>query len=155
MAFLFTVCAALRLARFNVSPGRYKGRFEGMPSPAAAGMVASTQWFVSFLRESGVADRGARVPGRGRLVVLGLLMVSPIPYRSGKELDLRHSLRHARARRDRADAGGAGALGHALRDRRSPTALSGPVEWLWRRATGAPLEEIAPAPPLPGEPPRG
>src|SRR4029453_7378981 len=36
MAFTFTVCAALRLARFNVSPGRYKGRFEGMPSPAAA-----------------------------------------------------------------------------------------------------------------------
>jgi len=33
MAFTFTVCAALRLARFNVSPGRYKGRFEGMRRP--------------------------------------------------------------------------------------------------------------------------
>ena len=40
MVFLFTACAALRLARFNVSPGRYRGRFEGMPSPAAAGVVA-------------------------------------------------------------------------------------------------------------------
>src|SRR5215510_12307855 len=53
MAFTFTVCAALRLARFNVSPGRYKGRFEGMPSPAAALTIATTQWFVSFLREEG------------------------------------------------------------------------------------------------------
>ena len=30
------------------------GRFEGMPSPAAAGMVAATQWFVSFLRERAI-----------------------------------------------------------------------------------------------------
>jgi CDP-diacylglycerol--serine O-phosphatidyltransferase len=50
MAFLFTACAALRLARFNVSPGRYRGRFEGLPSPAGACMVASTVWFVGFLR---------------------------------------------------------------------------------------------------------
>ena len=91
MAFLFTVCAALRLARFNVSPARYKGRFEGMPSPAAAGMVATTQWFVSFLRESGVEVAVPEFVVAGGVAVLGLLMVSPIPYRSGKELDLRHS----------------------------------------------------------------
>src|SRR5215510_4165703 len=53
MAFTFTVCAALRLARFNVSQGRYKGRFEGMPSTSAALTIATTQWFVSFLREEG------------------------------------------------------------------------------------------------------
>ena len=55
MAFLYTACAALRLARFNVSPSRYRGRFEGLPSPAAAGVIATTQLFVSFLRERGVA----------------------------------------------------------------------------------------------------
>ena len=54
LTFLYTACAALRLARYNVTPGRYRGRFEGMPSPAAAGIVASSQWFVSFLRDHGV-----------------------------------------------------------------------------------------------------
>ena len=39
MGFMFTAGAALRLARFNVTPQRYPGRFEGLPSPAAAGMV--------------------------------------------------------------------------------------------------------------------
>jgi CDP-diacylglycerol--serine O-phosphatidyltransferase len=87
MTFIFTVCAALRLARFNVSQGRYKGRFEGLPSPAAAGMVASTQWFVSFLRENGLQIQVPEVAVAGGVVLLGLLMVSPIPYRSGKELE--------------------------------------------------------------------
>jgi CDP-diacylglycerol--serine O-phosphatidyltransferase len=145
MSFMFTVCAALRLARFNVSPGRYKGRFEGMPSPAAALMVATTQWFVSFLREEGrvIVD----VPEwmvAASVVALGLLMVSPIPYRSGKELDLRHSF---------------GTLvlvvialllvivEHSVTLFAILVAyvLSGPVDWLWRRHTGATLEEVAPA----------
>ena len=145
MAFTFTVCAALRLARFNVSPGRYKGRFEGMPSPAAALMVATTQWFVSFLREEGrvIVD----VPEwmvAASVVALGLLMVSPIPYRSGKEIDLRHSfgtlvlaviafllviVEHSVT---------LFAIGVAY-------VLSGPVDWLWRRHTGEKLEEV-PAP---------
>jgi CDP-diacylglycerol---serine O-phosphatidyltransferase len=154
MAFLFTACAALRLARFNVSPGRYKGFFEGMPSPAAAGMVATTQWFVSFLRESGLEVEVPEVFVASGLVVLGLLMVSPIPYRSGKELDLRHSY---------------GTLvlvvialaliawepSVTLFAMTFAYCLWGPIEWLWRRATSTPLPEIAPAAPLPGEPPRG
>jgi CDP-diacylglycerol---serine O-phosphatidyltransferase len=143
MAFTFTVCAALRLARFNVSPGRYKGRFEGMPSPAAALMVATTQWFVSFLREEGrvIVD----VPEwmvAASVVALGLLMVSPIPYRSGKEIDLRHSfgtlvlaviafllviVEHSVT---------LFAIGVAY-------VLSGPVDWLWRRHTGEKLEEVS------------
>ena len=50
-------------------------------------MVAATQWFVSFVRAQpfsrplGIAI--ARV-----FALLGLLMVSAIPYRSFKELDL-------------------------------------------------------------------
>jgi CDP-diacylglycerol--serine O-phosphatidyltransferase len=152
MAFLFTACAALRLARFNVSPGRYKGFFEGMPSPAAAGMVATTQWFVSFLHESGVVVDVPPAFVAVGTVVVALLMVSPIPYRSGKELDLRHSY---------------GTLvlvviALALVVQEPSVTLfamsaaycaSGPVEWIWRRATGARLEESIPAPPLPGEPP--
>ncbi len=48
LAFLYVACAAMRLARFNVAPSRYSGRFEGLPSPAAAGMIATTQWFVDL-----------------------------------------------------------------------------------------------------------
>jgi CDP-diacylglycerol--serine O-phosphatidyltransferase len=153
MAFVFTVCAALRLARFNVSPGRYKGRFEGMPSPAAASMVAATQWFVSFLREEGrvIID----VPEwlvAASVVALGLLMVSPIPYRSNKELDLRHSYGTlvlvviALLLVIQEPSVTLFAIGVAY-------VCSGPVAWVWRRATGRDLEEL-PAPELTDPPAR-
>lgn len=86
MAFVFTACASLRLARFNVTAGKYRGRFDGLPSPAAAGMVVSTVWFVTLLRESGIhVNVPAMLPAIG-LALVGLLMVSPIPYRSNKDL---------------------------------------------------------------------
>jgi CDP-diacylglycerol--serine O-phosphatidyltransferase len=143
MAFLFTVCAALRLARFNVSPARYLGRFEGMPSPAAAGVVATTQWFVSFLRENGVQVSAPEIVVALGVVLLGLLMVSPIPYRSFKELDLRHSY---------------GTLvivviallfviqvpSVTLFTISIAYVVAGPIEWLWRRYTGQALEELVP-----------
>ena len=86
MAFLYTACASLRLARFNVTAGRYRGRFDGLPSPSAAGMVVSTVWFTGFLKEAGVpVNVPAMLPAIG-IAVLGLLMVSPIPYRSNKDV---------------------------------------------------------------------
>ena len=143
MAFLFTVCAALRLARFNVSPARYRGRFEGMPSPAAAGIVATTQWFVSFLRQNGFQVSAPEIAVALGVVLLGLLMVSPIPYRSFKELDLRHSYRTL-----------VFVVIALLFVIQVPSvtlftiaiiyAVSGPMEWLWRRYTGKALEELAP-----------
>ena len=88
MAFVYTACASLRLARFNVQSGRYEGRFDGMPTPAAAGMVVSAVWFKDFLvgpnSELGLPPI---VPALG-IVLIGLLMVSPIPYRSFKDLRL-------------------------------------------------------------------
>lgn len=152
MCFLFTVCAALRLARFNVSSGRYRGHFEGMPSPAAAGMVASTQWFVSFLRSNGIAVAMPELIVATGVVLLGLLMVSPIPYRSGKELDLRHSF---------------GTLvlvvialllviqepSITLFVIASTYTISGPLEWLWRKRTGAKLEEVETSESVTSEPP--
>ncbi len=93
MAFLFTACASLRLARFNVTSGKYRGRFDGLPSPAAAGMVVSTVWFVTFLRENGIqVNVPAMLPAIG-LALIGLLMVSPIPYRSNKDLPKRGDYR--------------------------------------------------------------
>src|SRR3989442_2351576 len=42
-AFLFVICGALRLARFNVQTGTVDRRyFVGLSTPAAAGVVAST-----------------------------------------------------------------------------------------------------------------
>jgi len=153
MAFTFTVCAALRLARFNVTPARYKGRFEGMPSPAAACMVAATQWFVSFLRDSGIAFTVPAFAVALGVVALGLLMVSPIPYRSNKELDLRHSYGTlvlvviALLLVIQEPSVTLFAIGVAY-------VLSGPVAWVWRRATGRDLEELPAAPELSDPPAR-
>ncbi len=141
LSFLYTACAALRLARFNVSPGRYKGRFEGMPSPAAAGCVASTQWFASFLSANGYPLEMPPIVIALGVAFLGLLMVSPIPYRSNKELDLRHSF---------------GTLvlvviALALIVQEPSVTLfvigvvytaSGPIEWVVRRVRGTTLEEL-------------
>ncbi len=141
MPFLFTVCAALRLARFNVSPSRYRGRFEGLPSPAAAGVVASTQWFSSFLRDYGASfDVPESLVALG-VAALGLLMVSPIPYRSFKELDLRHSYGTlvvvviAMAVVIQEPSVSLFLIGVFY-------TLSGPIEWLWRRRTGRELQDL-------------
>ncbi len=141
MTFLFTACAALRLARFNVTPPRYRGRFEGLASPAAAGVVATTQWIVTYLRESGSSFSVPEIAVAAGVSVLGLLMVSNIPYRSFKEVDLRHPF-------------GILVLAVvtltlvAIEYRVTLFAVgivytfSGPVEWAWRRATHRTLEKL-------------
>ena len=49
-------------------------------------MVVSTVWFVTFLRDSGIhVNVPATLPAIG-VALVGLLMVSPIPYRSNKDL---------------------------------------------------------------------
>jgi CDP-diacylglycerol--serine O-phosphatidyltransferase len=56
LAVLYVVCAAVRLARFNVQSGvEEKDKFMGLPSPAAAGLVAS---YVLLSRWSGWGDHG-------------------------------------------------------------------------------------------------
>jgi CDP-diacylglycerol--serine O-phosphatidyltransferase len=93
VCFLFLLCGAGRLARFNISvapvptnPGR-PGRkyFVGMPIPAAAGVIAAVVHF--FL---GVPVPNWRVAIMWMLLVLliGLLMVSTWRFWSGKEIDL-------------------------------------------------------------------
>jgi len=90
MAFVYTACASLRLARFNVSSGRYEGRFDGLPTPAGAGMVVSAVWFMGFLNLPDGLGLPSVVPALG-VMFLGLLMVSPIPYHSFKNLRLGQS----------------------------------------------------------------
>ena len=84
-AFLYTVCAALRLARFNARAASADKRyFEGLPSPSAAGFVAAYVWFTSEWREPGLVGLVVlfAVP-----LVAGMLMVSRFPYSSAKQVD--------------------------------------------------------------------
>jgi len=89
-SFVYLTCAALRLARFNTQVGIADKRyFQGLPSPAAAGVIASMIWlkiwtFASF--DSDVISLGYYL-GAGITILCGLLMVSNLRYYSFKELD--------------------------------------------------------------------
>ena len=51
-AFIYCVCAALRLARFNTNIEKVDKRFfQGLPSPAAAALVAGLIWIMHRLRD--------------------------------------------------------------------------------------------------------
>ena len=92
IGFVFMLCAAIRLARFNVLTNPYimghekyeTGDFCGLPAPAAAGAVAS---MLSF-------DLGAYTPLLIPLMILiAWLMVSNIPYPSFKHINWTTSMR--------------------------------------------------------------
>jgi len=89
-AFIFLACAALRLARFNTQVGISDKRyFQGLPSPAAAGVIASMIWLKFWKFEYfdfGIVSLSYYV-GVGITIFCGLLMVSNIRYYSFKELD--------------------------------------------------------------------
>jgi CDP-diacylglycerol--serine O-phosphatidyltransferase len=83
--FMFVAAAAMRLARFNIqsSSGGDKRYFVGMPSPAAAGVVASTV----FAFPGGLTDYRAALPALAMVLVPAALMVSTIRFRSFKTFD--------------------------------------------------------------------
>ena len=89
-AFIFLACAALRLARFNTQVGISDKRyFQGFPSPAAAGVIASMIWLKFWKFEYfdfGIVSLSYYV-GVGITIVCALLMVSNVRYYSFKELD--------------------------------------------------------------------
>ena len=83
--FLFLASAAVRLARFNIQTGSHDKRyFVGMPSPAAAGVLAATV----FAYPSGFQTYVGGLPVLAMIVVPALLMVSTVRFRSFKNLDL-------------------------------------------------------------------
>jgi CDP-diacylglycerol--serine O-phosphatidyltransferase len=83
-AFLFVICGALRLARFNVYQGVTDRRyFVGLPTPAAAGLVASAALLLDGVE---IARWQAAAISVGTVVV-ALLMVSTFRYYSFKEVD--------------------------------------------------------------------
>jgi CDP-diacylglycerol--serine O-phosphatidyltransferase len=85
-AFLFVVCGALRLARFNVMSASGETKyFKGLPIPAAASMIALTILLYLRLIETGwVKDIVILV----MIYILAFLMVSNIRYFSLKEFNL-------------------------------------------------------------------
>lgn len=86
-AFIYCACAALRLARFNTNVDVIDKRFfQGLPSPAAAALIAGLVWVTIHFQ-----IEGADIKWLVLIVTLfaGLTMVSNIPYYSGKEINLR------------------------------------------------------------------
>jgi len=89
-AFIYLACAALRLARFNTQVGATDKRyFQGLPSPASAGVIASMIWlkFWNFeYFDIGVVSLSYYI-GVTITILCGLLMVSNVRYFSFKEFD--------------------------------------------------------------------
>lgn len=89
-AFIYCACAALRLARFNASTTLSDKRFfQGLPSPAAAALIAGFVWVMLTFQVA-----GADIQWLVLVVTLfaGLTMVSNLPFYSGKEINLRRKV---------------------------------------------------------------
>jgi CDP-diacylglycerol--serine O-phosphatidyltransferase len=89
--FLFTACAVLRLARFNVEQaGRAKTYFHGLPSPAAGLTLATYYWFsqtplynqaiILFTDNKTLSELPWHTILPGLMGLLAVLMVSNVPY---------------------------------------------------------------------------
>src|SRR5690606_5842795 len=77
-AFIYCACAALRLARFNTNIEVVDKRFfQGLPSPAAAALIAGLVWVALDFQ-----IQGASIKWVAWAITLfaGLTMVSNLPY---------------------------------------------------------------------------
>ncbi len=140
-AFVYCACAALRLARFNVNTGVVDKRyFQGLPSPAAAALVAGFIWVVT---DGGIKGSdyllGLSIPWIMFVLALyaGLTMVTNVPFYSFKDVSMKRSVPFAVIVLI--------ALGIAVINIHPPTVLfslfvvygvSGYVIYVWRKAKG-------------------
>jgi CDP-diacylglycerol---serine O-phosphatidyltransferase len=93
VCFLFLICGASRLARFNISinpqprnPGRPGHKyFVGMPIPAGAGVIAAV---VHCFDGSPIYDPRTALVWLGLILFTGFLMVSSWRFWSGKEIGM-------------------------------------------------------------------
>jgi len=87
-AFMYVICGALRLARFNVEKTKIKSMFfKGLPIPTAACFIASLILFSGNFQEF--------VEKRDIIIIvmiyaLSFLMVSSLNYFSFKEFNIKH-----------------------------------------------------------------
>lgn len=134
-AFVYCACAALRLARFNVNTAVVDKRyFQGLPSPAAAALVAGFIWLTT---ESGYRGAELAWPMFGLTLYAGFTMVTNVPFYSFKDLSLKKSVPFASLVLV--------ALGIAIVNIHPPTVLfalfviyglSGYGVYAWRKAKG-------------------
>src|SRR5207247_3429760 len=91
-AFVSCVVASLRLARFNSkSEGVHKRFLQGLPSPAAAALVAGFLWLAS---DNKIPVGAYGMPWVAAFLTLyaGITMVSNVPFYSFKDINLRRSV---------------------------------------------------------------
>jgi CDP-diacylglycerol---serine O-phosphatidyltransferase len=141
-AFVYCACAALRLARFNVNTGVVDKRyFQGLPSPAAAALVAGFIWLMT---ESGFKGSELEWPMFAITLYAGLTMVTNVPFYSFKDLSLKKSVPFA--------AIVLVALGIAIINIHPPTVLfglfvlyglSGYAVYAWRKSKGRPVSVVS------------
>src|SRR5207248_119308 len=82
-SFIFTACAVIRLARFNVEQaGRAKKYFHGLPSPAAGLTLATYYWFsqTPLYNETMLGDLPWHFWLRFLMLALAFLMISNVSY---------------------------------------------------------------------------
>ncbi|MET0263437.1 MAG: CDP-alcohol phosphatidyltransferase family protein [Rariglobus sp.] len=98
IGFIYLLCAAIRLARFNVITHpllhRPNGKstnkdFVGLPVPAAAGTVAALVLFLLNLLSQDKSLQWMTLGLPPLLLLVAVLMVSTVRYPSGKQIDLR------------------------------------------------------------------
>lgn len=89
-AFVYCACAALRLARFNVNTAVVDKRyFQGLPSPAAAALIAGFIWIAT---EWSVPGARLAWPMFALALYSGLTMVTNVPFYSFKDLSMKRSV---------------------------------------------------------------
>ncbi len=91
-AFVYCAGAALRLARFNANLGVVDKRFfQGLPSPAAAALIAGFVWLAIDNR---IHVKDTLMPWVALVLTVyaGLTMVSSAPFYSGKSFQLGRSV---------------------------------------------------------------
>ncbi len=99
-AFVYCACAALRLARFNVNTAVVDKRFfQGLPSPAAAALVAGFIWLMNDadyngtdLLNLGVFDLKIQWLMFVLTLYSGLTMVTNVPFYSFKDIQMKKSV---------------------------------------------------------------
>ncbi|NMC97172.1 MAG: CDP-diacylglycerol--serine O-phosphatidyltransferase [Deltaproteobacteria bacterium] len=86
VAFLFVLCGALRLARYNIQIGIIESKvFNGLPIPAAASVIATTVIFFDYV---GAEGKFHNIFIMVFVIMISLLMVSSVKYYSFKDMSL-------------------------------------------------------------------
>ena len=101
IGFIYLLCAAMRLARFNVitnpllRPGLKDSNrdFIGLPVPAAASTVAATVLFLLKLGEDDRSLKTGAIALPPLMLLIAFLMMSTVRYPSGKNVNLQTKTR--------------------------------------------------------------